>query len=100
MSSVTELLHTKYPLVQAPMNWATDARFVAAVANAGLSEMVHGLAAHERQLQAQLDQVRTLTDQPIGINVVLEPDPAPHMNSTLEVAFANGDDPDDPGCRR
>ncbi|MDN3537232.1 nitronate monooxygenase [Limosilactobacillus fermentum] len=34
MSSVTELLHTKYPLVQAPMNWATDARFVAAVANA------------------------------------------------------------------
>ncbi|MCT3438939.1 nitronate monooxygenase, partial [Limosilactobacillus fermentum] len=33
MSSVTELLHTKYPLVQAPMNWATDARFVAAVAN-------------------------------------------------------------------
>ena len=50
MSSVTELLHTKYPLVQAPMNWATDARFVAAVAgalgvlgpNAGLSEMVHG----------------------------------------------------------
>ncbi|WNY96498.1 nitronate monooxygenase [Limosilactobacillus fermentum] len=35
MSSVTELLHTKYPLVQAPMNWATDARFVAAVANAG-----------------------------------------------------------------
>ncbi|MEK1323409.1 nitronate monooxygenase [Limosilactobacillus fermentum] len=100
MSSVTELLHTKYPLVQAPMNWATDARFVAAVANAGalgvlgpnagLSEMVHGSAAHKRQLQAQLDQVRTLTDQPIGINVVLEPDPAPHMNSTLEVAFANG----------
>lgn len=54
MSSVTELLHTKYPLVQAPMNWATDARFVAAVANAGalgvlgpnagLSEMVHGSA--------------------------------------------------------
>ncbi|MEE6686766.1 hypothetical protein PS407_05095 [Limosilactobacillus fermentum] len=73
---------------------------MAAVANAGLSEMVHGLEAHERQLQAQLDQVRTLTDQPIGINVVLEPDPAPHMNSMLEVAFANGDDPDDPGCRR
>lgn len=40
MSSVTELLHTKYPLAQAPMNWATDARFVAAVANAGLANRI------------------------------------------------------------
>ncbi len=39
MSSVTELLHTKYPLVQAPMNWATDARFVAT--NGGPGSLSH-----------------------------------------------------------
>ncbi|USS88409.1 nitronate monooxygenase [Fructilactobacillus hinvesii] len=32
---VTDILQTKYPLIQAPMNWLTDARLVAAVANAG-----------------------------------------------------------------
>ena len=52
MSSVTELLHTKYPLVQAPMNWATDARFVAAVANAGALQMNDAIRI---QLGAQRD---------------------------------------------
>lgn len=32
---VTELLGITYPIVQAPMNWVTNANFVAAVSNAG-----------------------------------------------------------------
>ncbi|BAW87478.1 nitronate monooxygenase [Limosilactobacillus fermentum] len=58
MSSVTELLHTKYPLVQAPMNWATDARFVAAVANAGALEVLGpnaGLANRIETVGVNLD---------------------------------------------
>lgn len=35
MNSVTKILGIKYPIVQAPMSWLTDARFVAAVSNAG-----------------------------------------------------------------
>lgn len=28
-------LGTQYPIIQAPMNWVTDAKLVAAVSNAG-----------------------------------------------------------------
>lgn len=35
MNKVTEILNIKYPIIQAPMNWLTNAQLVAAVSNAG-----------------------------------------------------------------
>lgn len=35
MKTVTEILNIKYLLIQAPMNWITNAILVAAVSNAG-----------------------------------------------------------------
>lgn len=32
---VTEILGIKYPIIQGPMAWLTDAKLVAAVSNAG-----------------------------------------------------------------
>ena len=32
---ICDILHIKYPIVQAAMNWITDANMVAAVSNAG-----------------------------------------------------------------
>ncbi len=34
-SRVAKLLGIEYPVLQAPMNWLTDAKLVAAVSNAG-----------------------------------------------------------------
>lgn len=35
MNRVSEALNIKYPIIQGPFAWLTDAKFVAAVANAG-----------------------------------------------------------------
>lgn len=95
--TVNDILKTKYPIVQAPMNWLTDAKFVAAVSNAGglgifgpnpgQVEMIHGAENHMAQLRNQFRQARQLTDKEFGINILIEDDPAPHMNATLKVAF-------------
>lgn len=37
---VLDILGTVYPLIQAPMNWVTNASFVAAVSNAGALGML------------------------------------------------------------
>lgn len=34
-NKVTQILNIKFPIIQGPMNWLTDAKFVAAVSNAG-----------------------------------------------------------------
>lgn len=95
--TVNDLLKTKYPIVQAPMNWLTDAKFVAAVSNAGglgifgpnpgQTEIIHGAENHMTQLRNQIHQARQLTDKEFGINILIEDAPAPHMNATLKVAF-------------
>lgn len=67
------------PIIQAPMNWATDARLVAAVSaagglgslgpNAGLREPIRDPAAVSRHFSDQVKRIRTLTDRPFAFNV-------------------------------
>ncbi|MDY1545124.1 MULTISPECIES: NAD(P)H-dependent flavin oxidoreductase [Lactiplantibacillus] len=97
INSITSLLKTKYPLVQAPMNWLTDAKLVAAVSNAGglgvfgpnpsQTKMIHGAESHMNQMRHQIRLAKQLTDHEFGINIVIEDKPAIHMNETLKVAF-------------
>ncbi|OOS02289.1 enoyl-[acyl-carrier protein] reductase II [Moraxella cuniculi DSM 21768] len=81
---ICEILGTRYPIIQAPMSWLTDARFVAAVSNAG---GLGFLAPHAGQttnpcsneevlarLQEQIRKVKALTDKPFGVPVVLSYD--------------------------
>ncbi|ASK26638.1 hypothetical protein BG910_01775 [Neisseria chenwenguii] len=42
---ITQILNIKYPIVQAPMSWMTDAKLVAAVAEAGGVADVRGVRA-------------------------------------------------------
>lgn len=94
---ITDILETKYPFVQAPMNWLTDANLVAAVANAGglgifgpnpgLTTMIHGIENHIEQMRQQIHQARKLTNKEFGINILVEDEPAIHMNGMLKVAF-------------
>lgn len=73
-----EVLGSRYPIVQAPMNWVTDAQFVAAVSNAGalgvlgpnagattISEDPEVVA---RRLAEQIDLARELTVHPFAVN--------------------------------
>ncbi|VEG13251.1 NAD(P)H-dependent flavin oxidoreductase [Moraxella cuniculi] len=81
---ICDILGIDYPIIQAPMSWLTDARFVAAVSNAG---GLGFLAPHAGQttnprsneevlarLQEQIRKVKALTDKPFGVPVVLSYD--------------------------
>lgn len=101
---VTEILGTRYPLIQAPMSWITDARLVAAVSNAGgLGVFAPGAGQdtpsdspeHDAErIRAQIREAKALTDRPIGLNILLlgsEEDPLGAFSSAwLKVAFEEG----------
>lgn len=81
---ITELLNIQHPIVQAPMSWLTDAKLVAAVANAG---GLGFLAPHAGQttnptsnedvlnrMRTEIRKVKALTDKPFGVPFVLSYD--------------------------
>lgn len=88
---ITEILNIKHPIVQAPMSWLTDARLVAAVAEAG---GLGFLAPHAGQttnptsnkdvierMRNEIRKVKALTDKPFGVPFILSYDFSliPHM---------------------
>lgn len=77
---VTQILGTRYPLIQAPMSWITNAALVAAVSNAGGLGVLGPGAGHAtpasgtgdtvERMRAEIRKTRALTDQPFGLNVI------------------------------
>jgi len=71
---VTELLGTRYPIVQGGMQWVGLAEMAAAVANAGGLGMLTGLSQPTPEaLAAEIDRCRSMTDQPFGVNMTIFP---------------------------
>ncbi|WP_025267502.1 NAD(P)H-dependent flavin oxidoreductase [Bibersteinia trehalosi] len=84
MNRITQILNIKHPIVQAPMSWLTDAKLVAAVAEAG---GLGFLAPHAGQntnpssnqevldrMRAEIRKVKTLTDKPFGVPFIVSYD--------------------------
>src|SRR4051794_38595650 len=79
LTSLCQRLGIEAPIIQAPMNWATDARLVAAVSaagglgtlgpNAGASEPSPDPAATGERLRTQIHAVRSATDRPFAVNI-------------------------------
>jgi nitronate monooxygenase/enoyl-[acyl-carrier protein] reductase II len=81
---VCDVLGIDVPVVQAGMATFTSAELVAAVSNAGGLGILGALLRPADQLQAEIRRIRTLTDNPFGVNhVIAHLDPA-----ALEVTFA------------
>ncbi len=76
---LTRRLGLRAPIVQAPMNWATDARLVAAVSqaggmgvlgpNAGADTVTTDPSETAARLRAQIREVRRRTDRTFAVNV-------------------------------
>lgn len=81
---ITNILGIKFPLVQGPMAWMTDAKFVAAVSNAGGLGILGPNAGLQKAPKTTEDLLRTfreeihktkaLTDKPFGAPVILSYD--------------------------
>lgn len=82
------MLGIEAPIIQAPMNWATDARLVAAVSQAGGLGTIGPNAGREintpssnpqvtgERLRAEIRKVRELTDKPFAVNFPIGQGPA------------------------
>jgi enoyl-[acyl-carrier protein] reductase II len=67
---ICEILGIKYPIIQGAMGMVTDARFVAAVSNAGALGVIASVNVPLNQLKDEIARVRDLTDKPFGVNLV------------------------------
>ena len=70
-SKICDLLGIRYPVFQGGMAWVADAELAAAVSNAGGLGIIAGMNSSGEQLRAEIQKLRTLTDKPFGVNVML-----------------------------
>lgn len=101
---INDVLSIEYPIVQAAMNWLTDANMVAAVSNAGGMGVLGPNAgakfegndriSTEMRYRNEFRKIKELTDKPFGVNVFLPEDGMADMESysekVIDIAFEEG----------
>ena len=71
---VTELLGTRYPIIQGGMQWVGLAELASAVSNAGGLGILTALTQPTPDaLRAEIARCRKMTDQPFGVNLTILP---------------------------
>jgi len=89
---ITELLGTRYPIIQGGMQWVGYAEMAAAVSNAGGLGILTALTQPTPEALAdEIRRCRELTDQPFGVNLTLLPsiNPPPYARY-LDVIIESG----------
>jgi NAD(P)H-dependent flavin oxidoreductase YrpB (nitropropane dioxygenase family) len=88
---VTELLGTRYPIVQGGMQWVGRAELASAVSNAGGLGILTALTQPDPEaLAAEIRRCRDMTDKPFGVNLTILPSTAPppyeaYLDAALEM---------------
>lgn len=80
---VTKLLGIKYPVLQGAMAWVADADLAAAVSNAGGLGVISAANMPPELLEKQLIRIKTLTDRPYALNIMLL---SPTAGDAIELA--------------
>lgn len=68
---ICKLLNIKYPIFQGGMAWIADADLAASVSNAGGLGIIAAGNAPKEWVREQINKIRTLTDKPFGLNIML-----------------------------
>ncbi|KAB0564492.1 nitronate monooxygenase [Ochrobactrum sp. MYb15] len=89
---VTELLKTKYPIIQGGMQWVGRAELASAVSNAGGLGILTALTqASPKALSEEIARCRLMTDKPFGVNLTILPTTAPPpYEEYLDAALQSG----------
>jgi enoyl-[acyl-carrier protein] reductase II len=80
---IVNLLKIKYPVIQGAMAWVADADLAAAVSNGGGLGIIAAGNMPPEMLEKELVKVRTLTDKPYGLNIMLL---SPTWQDAMELA--------------
>lgn len=70
-SKICDLLGIKYPVFQGGMAWISDAQLAAAVSEGGGLGIIASGSAPASYVREQVEKLRTLTDRPFGVNIML-----------------------------
>lgn len=99
---ICRILGTRYPLIQAPMNWINNAEMVAAVSNAGALGVLGPNAGPkeidgrriptEERISIELSRVRKLTSAPVGINIFSAHDDGTRAYAMKTISAAKAND--------
>lgn len=89
MSDLTEILGTKYPIIQGPIGELNDPKMVAAVSEAGgFGMLALGFIRDPEKVKRLVAQVQDLTDKPFGANLMISMNPV--NDQILEVLAEAG----------
>jgi nitronate monooxygenase len=89
-TDLTELVGTRYPLVQAPMASVSTPELVAAVSSAGGLGSLGAAMLPPDELREQIETIRGLTDAPFAVNrfAPIETPPAPEQVAAMSEVLA------------
>ena len=68
---ITDILGSRYPILQGGMAWVAESTLAAAVSNAGGVGLIAGGSAPIDYLRDQIRRCKSLTDKPFGVNIML-----------------------------
>ncbi len=84
-TSLCDLVGVRVPIVQTGMGWVAGPRLVAATANAGGLGILAGATMTFDELAAAIDEVRSRTDAPFGVNLRADaPDAAARIDLLVD----------------
>lgn len=78
-TSLCDILHIKYPVVQGGMAWVADADLAAAVSNAGGLGLIAAGNAPADYVRQQIVKAKSLTNKPFGVNIMLMSPSSPEI---------------------
>lgn len=81
--NITKLLNIKYPLIQGSLARISRHELVSAVSNAGGLGILTSVGMDQAELRAQIDTIRNETDQPFGVNLMLQQPNIPELVEVL-----------------
>lgn len=79
-----ELLGIKYPIIMGGMSWAGTPKLAAAVSNAGGLGIIGSGPMRANHLKDAISQIRSLTDKPFGVNIILV---SPYADELVDVVM-------------
>lgn len=76
---ITELLNIKYPIIQGGMSWVAEEHLASAVSEAGGLGIIAAGNAPAQWVREQIRAVKSKTDKPFGVNIMLMSPNAPEV---------------------
>ena len=82
-SVICNILGIRYPVFQGGMAWIADATLAAAVSEAGGLGLISAVNYGKEAVREEIRKARSLTDKPLGVNIMLAAPDAPEIASLI-----------------